>query len=132
MLINSFEDLNVLVVEEDSTIRNSLCEYFNRMSVHSVVETESLKRANYLLGNSRINLVTFHSNNEHMSSVEFVHNIKQKHNMEVFLLLITSNSDRDSVFSFIDLGVSYVILKPVSFDLLQEVVLKIIRQSQFI
>jgi two-component system chemotaxis response regulator CheY len=111
----SLDTLNILVVDDDETMRNLVCRMLKRMKVAGVVEANGGQQALERLEQTpaKVDLVICDWNMPGMTGMELFQKVHSTKPMLPFLML-TGRADLDSVVAAKKAGVPGYIVKPIS------------------
>lgn len=112
-----FEDLNVVLVEDDSNVKMTIKYMLEEMDVKEVMDFESAMDALKYLDEhiNRTDLILCDWNMPQKSGLELLREIRQvKPNMP--FVMVTARADKDSVMLAKEEHITAYISKPVTFD----------------
>ena len=117
----NIEDINVLLVDDDSNVRSTIKFMLEEIGVVKIFEMDEGQSAlNYFDKNSsNINIILCDWNMPKKTGIEFLREIRQTHPSMPFLM-VTARGDEDSVQTCKSLDISGYILKPFTFEQLNQ------------
>jgi len=113
--------LRVLVVDDQESMRWIVIDLLKRMGIISVAQAGSKKDAMLRMTEHRFDLVLSDHNMDNGSGLDFLRAVRGHPLFKrTPFIMITGNSDAETVSSVVRAGVNNYIVKPVSFDTLKK------------
>jgi two-component system chemotaxis response regulator CheY len=109
----TLSDLNILVVEDEESMRSLLARMLQRLRVASVVEAENGPKGLAEVRARPLDLVICDWNMPEMSGMEFFDRVHAQ-NPDLPFLMVTGRSDAGSIVAAKRAGISAYIVKPIS------------------
>ena len=121
------KSLRVLVVDDQESVRGIIRNYVKRLGVENIDTADSGAAALKQLGQQPYNLVISDFNMENGSGLDLLKAMRAHPVLKrTPVLMVTGNSDKETVSSVVSAGVNGYVVKPVSFDGLKQRVEKIL------
>jgi two-component system chemotaxis response regulator CheY len=113
-------NLRVLVVDDQPSMRGLIRSYLRKLGFENIDEAESGMQAAKLLGTKPFNLVVSDINMESGSGIELLKTMRAHPVLKrVPVIMVTGNSDKETVTSVVQAGVNGYVVKPVSLEALK-------------
>ena len=119
--------LRVLVVDDQESVRGIMRNYVKRLGVENIDAADSGAAALKQLGKQPYHLVISDFNMENGSGLDLLKAMRAHPVLKrTPVLMVTGNSDKETVSSVVQAGVNGYVVKPVSFDALKQRIEKIL------
>ena len=115
-----FEDIRVLLVEDDVTTRKTFRAMLNELGIHQVFESKDGEEANIFVDieASDVDLVISDWNMPNKDGIDFLLNLRERKPNLPFIM-VTGRSDANSVQDAVNAGVTAYLRKPFSVNELE-------------
>ena len=113
--------MNVLVIEDSSTIRKILKHLLGKMGFSVIEACNGLEGLARLKEMSETSFVLVDWNMPEMSGIDFVRQVRSQHVYDALpLIMVTTNTEMEHITLALDAGANEYIMKPFSLDMVRE------------
>lgn len=115
------EKINILIVDDIDSIRNSLAEQLKDMGVKKIFQGDCVPKAKQILGEQKIQFIISDWNMPGESGLDFLKYVRAEINFRnIPFVLLTTVGEEDQVLDAIMSGASNYVLKPWKTDDLKD------------
>lgn len=113
--------MNLLVVDDSSTMRRIIINTLKKLGNHEIVEAANGREAIDRLAAGPVDLVITDWNMPEMSGIEFVRSVRASKNREQLpILMVTTNAAHDDIVAAVEAGVNNYVVKPFTPETMRE------------
>lgn len=113
--------MNLLVVDDSSTMRRIIINTLKKLGDHEIVEASNGREAIDRLAEGPVDLVITDWNMPEMTGIEFVRSVRASKTREQLpILMVTTNAAHDDIVAAVEAGVNNYVVKPFTPETMRE------------
>lgn len=122
-----YKNLNVLVVDDFSTMRRIVRNILRELEFKNIYEAENGKAAVDVLANQKIDLIVSDWNMPEMTGLELLQYVRSNEQLKTLpFLMVTAEAQKENIIEAVKFKVSNYIVKPFTAATLSEKLAKIL------
>ena len=119
-------NMTILCVDDFSTMRRIIKTLLKQLGFNNVLEADDGSTAMEMLKDSKIDFIISDWNMPKMTGLDLLMTVRASENMASMpFLMVTAESDKDSIIAAVKAGVSNYVVKPFKAEVLKEKIDKI-------
>lgn len=121
-------DMNVLLVDDFSTMRRILKKALKVIGFNNFIEAEDGKDAIGKIKNGKVDLIFCDWNMPNMTGIDFLKYVRSENDLkDLPFIMVTAEGQKENVIAAVDAGVSNYIIKPFTADTIKEKLSKVLK-----
>ena len=121
-------DMNILLVDDFSTMRRILKKALKVIGFNNFIEAEDGRDAVGKLKNQKVDMIFCDWNMPNMSGIEFLKYVRgEDEYKDIPFLMVTAEGQKNNVIAAVDAGVTNYVIKPFSTDTIKEKLSKVFK-----